>query len=54
MLADWKEYGEQAFEMKVLEQLPYDEKEENKMDYTKELQELQLKWISKLEKAEEL
>ncbi|WP_343248883.1 GIY-YIG nuclease family protein [Diplocloster hominis] len=54
MLADWKEYGEPAFEMKVLEQLPYDEKEENKTDYTKELQELQLKWMSKLENAEEL
>jgi hypothetical protein len=36
----WNQYGKSAFETGVLEVLPYDEKNVDKKDYTKELEEL--------------
>ncbi len=36
----WNQYGSSAFEIGVLEVLPYDEKDPEKEDYTAELEEL--------------
>ena len=46
---DWKEYGEAVFTFEVLEELSYDEKEENK-DYGEELEIMKLIWIDMLSK----
>lgn len=43
---DWKEHGESAFSIEVLESLPYDKEDETKTDYTKELEALRDKWIN--------
>ena len=51
---DWICYGESAFNIRVLEIFPYDEKDEVKTDYTKELQELCDSWIKKTNEAEEI
>lgn len=45
--SDWREYGEEAFTFEVIEDLPYDEKEE-KLDYTEELEIMKMLWIEKL------
>jgi len=47
MQKDWKEYGEEAFEFKVLEYLEYDEKDEAK-DYSEELEIMKMIWMEKL------
>ncbi len=44
---DWNEYGEDAFVFEVLEQLEYDEKDENK-DYSEELEILKMIWLERL------
>lgn len=49
---DWKIYGESNFSVRVLEILPYDEKDETKTDYTEELEALRHKWISKVANSE--
>lgn len=36
----WNDYGKDSFEIGVLEVLPYDEKDKEKDDYTKELESL--------------
>lgn len=36
----WNEYGESKFDYGILEELKYDEKQPDKTDYTKELDEL--------------
>jgi hypothetical protein len=48
---DWNEHGEAPFTIKVLEVLPYDEKDEIKTDYTKELEVLRDKWIEKIKNS---
>ncbi|MFV0519048.1 MAG: GIY-YIG nuclease family protein [Lachnospirales bacterium] len=37
---DWNKYGEDSFEVKVLENLEYDKEDDNKSDYTLDLTEL--------------
>ncbi len=49
---DWKKYGEDAFEVKVLEVLEYDKDDEMKTDYSLELEILLEEWTSKFEKVE--
>lgn len=44
---DWNELGEDAFSIEVLEELKYDEKEENK-DYTEELEIMKVIWQERL------
>lgn len=46
---EWNEYGEDAFSIEVLEELKYDEKEENK-DYTEELEIMKMVWVERLKK----
>lgn len=50
--ADWKEFGEENFEVKVLEVLEYDKDDEMKTDYSFELELLLLEWSEKLENCE--
>lgn len=45
---DWKEHGEPAFSIEVIELLPYDKDDESKTDYTKELEALRDKWIDNI------
>jgi hypothetical protein len=45
--ADRDRYGRDAFEVRVLETLPYD-KDETKTDYTEELNILRLIWLERL------
>jgi hypothetical protein len=45
---DWNDQGEASFIIEILEVLPYDEKDEIKTDYTKELEALRDKWIEKI------
>jgi len=45
--ADWDRYDRDAFEMRVLETLPYG-KDETKTDYTEELDILRLIWLERL------
>ncbi len=45
---DWKEYGSEAFDFEVLEELKYDEKEET--DYSEELEIMKMIWLEKLSK----
>jgi len=49
---DWNNYGEPNFSVRVLEILPYDEKDETKTDYSVELEALRDKWIKKEENSE--
>lgn len=44
---DWKEHGEPAFDIEVLELLKYD-KDETKTDYSEELAILKMVWEEKL------
>ena len=44
---DWRELGQDRFEIKVLEQLEYDE-DESKTDYRDDLELLKMEWIDKL------
>lgn len=46
---EWKEIGEDGFEIKILEKLDYDN-DETKTDYSEELALLKMIWIEKLEK----
>lgn len=46
LLADWKVFGEAAFEIKILEELEYDEDVPDK-DYKDELEILKELWIDK-------
>ena len=52
MQRDWKQYGEEAFEFKVLEYLKYDEKDD-KSDYGEELEILKMMWLEKLNVGKE-
>lgn len=47
----WNEYGEPAFEVGVIEVLPYDEKDKEKEDYTKELEATCNRHLRNIEKA---
>lgn len=41
LLADWKQYGgAEGFRIEVLEELPYDEKDETRVDYRDDLETL--------------
>lgn len=40
LLADWKQYGSGGFRVEVLEELPYDEKDEARTDYRGDLETL--------------
>ncbi len=51
---DWKKYGEDAFEVKVLEVLEYDKDDEMKTDYSVELEILLEEWALKLENVEKM
>lgn len=44
---DWQGLGKEKFEIKILEQLEYDQ-DESKTDYTEELTLLKMLWIEKL------
>ncbi len=50
----WNQHGESAFEIGVLEVLPYDEKDKEKEDYTKELEALCSRYLRNIEKARRL
>ncbi len=45
---EWNELGEESFVIEILEQLPYDEKDQEKEDYSQELALLQIIWEEKL------
>lgn len=47
----WNQYGESAFEIGVLEALPYDEKDKEKEDYTKELEAMCSRYLRNVDKA---
>ncbi|HHY28272.1 MAG TPA: GIY-YIG nuclease family protein [Desulfitobacterium dehalogenans] len=47
----WNQYGESAFETGVLEVLPYDEKDKEKEDYTKELEGMCNRYLRTMERA---
>ncbi|WDV44289.1 GIY-YIG nuclease family protein [Clostridiaceae bacterium M8S5] len=44
---EWNEYGEEAFEFKVLEYLKYDKKDEDR-DYSDDLDILKTVWLERL------
>lgn len=46
---DWQQLGAEQFEVKILEQLEY-EQDENKTDYADELELLKMIWVEKLTK----
>ncbi|MDF2950095.1 MAG: hypothetical protein K0R07_2144 [Sedimentibacter sp.] len=46
---DWKKYGSENFEIKVLDNLEYD-KDESKLDYSEELEIMKAIWEEKLTK----
>ena len=46
---DWREFGADKFEIKILEQIGYD-RDESKTDYTEELELLKMIWLEKLAK----
>ena len=50
----WNQHGESAFEIGVLEVLPYDEKDKEKQDYTKELEALCSRYLRNIEKAKQI
>ncbi len=45
---DWNELGGENFSIEILEHLQYDERDQDKSDYSEELQLLQLLWEEKL------
>lgn len=47
----WNQYGESAFEIGVLEVLPYDEKDKEKEDYSKELEAVCNRYLRNIENA---
>jgi len=47
---DWQELGENAFEIKILEQIEYEE-DESKTDYSEDLELLKMIWLEKLSKG---
>ncbi|MDD2373338.1 MAG: GIY-YIG nuclease family protein [Syntrophomonadaceae bacterium] len=47
---DWQELGENAFEIKILEQIEYEE-DESKTDYLEDLELLKMIWLEKLSKG---
>lgn len=47
---EWKKYGEEVFEFKVLEYLEHDKKEDKK-DYSEELEIMKIVWLEKLSEA---
>lgn len=47
----WNQHGEYAFEIGVLEILPYDEKDKEKEDYTKELEAMCNRYLRNIERA---
>lgn len=49
LVKDWKEKGQGAFSMEILEHLAYD-KDESKTDYSEELAILEMIWQEKLTK----
>lgn len=46
---EWKKYGEEAFEIKVIEVLEYD-KEDPDRDYSEDLELVKMDWIDRLKK----
>lgn len=46
---DWKKYGAENFEIKILDELKYDE-DESKTDYSEELDIMRMIWDEKLSK----
>lgn len=40
LLADWKQYGRDRFRIGILEELPYDETDDTRTDYTEDLEAL--------------
>lgn len=46
---DWLEIGSDGFEIKILEEIKYDE-DESKTDYTEELELLKMIWVERLTK----
>ncbi|EPR13491.1 GIY-YIG nuclease family protein [Ruminiclostridium papyrosolvens] len=47
----WNQHGKSAFEIVVLEVLPYDEKDNEKEDYTNELEEMCNRYLRNIEGA---
>jgi hypothetical protein len=47
----WNQHGGSAFEIGVLVVLPYDEKDKEKEDYTKELEEMCSRCLRNIERA---
>lgn len=45
---DWKKYGKEAFEVKVLETIDYDKDDQGGKDYTEALENLFAEWQHKL------
>jgi len=50
--SEWNNHSKSKFYMQVLEVLSYDEKDESKADYSKELESLRDKWINEMENSE--
>jgi hypothetical protein len=44
---EWSEFGRENFSVEILEQLPYDEKDPDKSDYSEELALLEMIWDEK-------
>lgn len=51
---DWNKYGESNFTIQVLEVLSYDQEDEAKTNYTKELEALSDKWINRVKDSVEI
>lgn len=49
---DWNEYGEDQFDIEIVEQLNYDEKAPDKTDYSEELKILAEIWLEKLDNVQ--
>ncbi len=49
---DWKQYGEENFDVRVLEVLEYDKDDEMKTDYSVELEILLEKWVASFDNVE--
>ncbi len=50
--SDWKQYGEDNFDVRVLDVLEYDKDDEMKDDYSVELEILLEKWVGSFENVE--
>jgi len=50
---EWREYGENSFDFKVLQELEYDENNQ-KEDYSEELEIMKLIWSERLSKDKQL